>query len=64
MTNPATCWPGTKTPKSTGNAFDWRNTSGELTKRMLESQVKAAAGLKGASSQQQKGVHFNGPLKT
>lgn len=57
-------WPGTNTPKSTGNAFDWRNTTGELAKRMLESQVKAAAGLKGASSQQQKGVHFNGPLKT
>ena len=47
-----TTWPGTKTPKSTGNAFDMKTCKGELVKHIATAQQKREAGLQGARVQQ------------
>ncbi len=47
-------WPGTTLPRSTGNAFDWRRTAGELAAYILNIQAKKDAGLLGAKAQQAK----------
>ena len=49
--NNTSYWPGTKTPKSQGNAFDL-HTAGVLAKQLRLSDIKKAAGLKGAHAQQ------------
>ena len=54
--NHRTYWPGTKIPKSRGNAFDVQSCQGELAREFRLSQQKADAGLKGALVSQSKQV--------
>jgi len=50
--NHQTYWPGTKIPKSQGNAFDLGACRGELAREFTLSQIKASCGLKGAQVSQ------------
>ena len=45
-------WPGTRIPKSHGNAFDLSICPGELARECRLSQIKAEAGLRGAQVSQ------------
>lgn len=47
-----TFWPGTRIPKSQGNAFDLSACPGVLAREFYLSQVKADAGLRGAKVSQ------------
>ena len=43
-------WPGTQIPKSSGNAFDWRNTAqGLFTKQDLLNKVRPPVNTSWAS---------------
>lgn len=49
-------WPGTRIPKSHGNAFDLSICPGELARECRLSQIKAEAGLRGAQVSQARQV--------
>ena len=49
-------WPGTKIPKSRGNAFDLSVCPGELARECRLSQIKADAGTAGARVSQARQV--------
>lgn len=50
-------WPGTKILKSTGNAFDWRNTTSNITKSK-EFKLSQASSMNMAGKGSEKGKSF------
>lgn len=52
-----TYWPGTKIRKSTGNAFDWRNTQSNIT-QSKEFKLSQSSSINMAGKGTEKGKSF------